>query len=163
MGSRRTGNVIPNFASSRTPMRVLTYVVLPLLLLAGFGLATPQQPRKNKASKTFIGEISDSPCGLKHTMFGGSAKQCTLKCVEMGAKFVLADASNNKVYQLHDQETPQKFAGERVRITGTYDPKTNTIYVASIERSVEAKACYRGQCWNGCEGKSKCNRDCRCN
>jgi hypothetical protein len=36
------------------------------------------------------------------------------------------------VYTLSDQRTPEKFAGQKVSVTGTLDPKTNTIAVESI-------------------------------
>ena len=42
-----------------------------------------------------------------------------------GAAFVLFDGTN--VYKLSDQKTPDKFAGQKVRVTGTVDAKTKTI------------------------------------
>jgi type 1 fimbria pilin len=53
-------------------------------------------------NRTFTGNISDSACGLHHTM-GSNAGNCTLMCVQMGSKFVLADQAHHKVYALSDQ------------------------------------------------------------
>ena len=105
-------------------MRKLIYLGLAAVLVAGLSFAAP------KGGKTFSGEISDSMCGSMHMMAGG-AKECTLKCVEGGSKFVLADTAHNKVYQLSDQEKPKEFAGQKVKVTGTL--KDDTITVSSIE------------------------------
>src|SRR6185437_2911038 len=80
------------------------------------------------AKKTFTGAISDSMCGASH-MMPGSAKDCTLKCVENGSKFVLVDPSG-KVYKFGDQPKPRAFAGQNVKVTGTLSG--NTITVSSI-------------------------------
>jgi hypothetical protein len=93
---------------------------------AGLAWATPRPSN----TQTFAGEISDSACGLHHTM-GGGAKQCTLMCVQMGSKFVLADEANHKVYALSDQAKAKPFAGEKVEVTGTL--KGSTIEVSSIK------------------------------
>ncbi len=108
-------------------MRKLSYLGLAIFLAAGLSFAAPKSPKQEKA---FTGEISDSMCGLKHMMEGG-AKACTLKCVEGGSKFVLADAAHNKVYQLSDQNKPKEFAGQKVKVTGTL--KGDVIQVSSIE------------------------------
>ena len=36
------------------------------------------------------------------------------------------------VYALSDQQTPEKFAGQKVKVVGTLDAKTRTIHVDSI-------------------------------
>jgi hypothetical protein len=103
--------------------------------------------------RTFVGKIGDSQCGLKHPMGMGSNKDCTLKCVRAGGKFILADQKNNVVYQLDDQKTPEKFAGQMVKVTGTLDEKTKTIKVKSIEPAGENPC-------NPCakkKGKNPCN------
>ncbi|MHB8539865.1 MAG: DUF5818 domain-containing protein [Candidatus Acidiferrales bacterium] len=92
-----------------------------IFMLAGLAMASPKQ-------QTFTGAISDSMCGASH-MLPGSAKNCTLKCVGDGSKFVLVDPKG-KVFQLSDQKTPRAFAGENVKVTGTLDG--DTIAVKSI-------------------------------
>jgi hypothetical protein len=51
----------------------------------------------------------------------------------MGGKFVLYDAATKATYMLDDQEKPKEFAGQKVKVTGTYDKATKTIHVESIE------------------------------
>ncbi len=111
-------------------MRKFIYLTVAFLLAASLSLAAPKQGKEGKGGKTFIGNVSDSMCGLKHMMPGGD-KECTLKCVEGGSKYVLADSANNKVYELSDQEKPKEFAGLKVKVTGTL--KGKTIEVTSIE------------------------------
>ncbi|MGH9728328.1 MAG: DUF5818 domain-containing protein [Candidatus Acidiferrales bacterium] len=102
-------------------MRKLGLLCSVLLMTAGLALASPKQ-------QTFTGAISDSMCGASH-MMEGSAKDCTLKCVKDGSKFVLVDSSG-KVFQLSDQKTPRAFAGANVKVTGTLNG--DTIEVKSI-------------------------------
>jgi uncharacterized protein DUF5818 len=111
-------------------MRKIAYLGLSVLLTAGLAFAGARSGKGGPQKKTFTGEISDKMCGLKH-MMAGSAKECTLKCVDSGSKFVLADTANNKVYDLSDQTKPKEFAGQKVKVTGTL--KGDTIEVVSIE------------------------------
>jgi hypothetical protein len=89
-----------------------------LLIFAGLAISAPKQ-------QTFTGAISDSMCGAQH-MMEGSAKDCTLKCVEGGSKFILVD-SKGKIYQLSDQTKPRAFAGANVKVTGTLNGDTITV------------------------------------
>lgn len=107
-------------------MRKLTWLGFAFLVMAGLGFASP----KAAGPKTFIGDISDSMCGLKHMMPGGD-KACTEECVKGGAKYVLADQAHKKVYQLSDQGKAKDFAGAKVKVTGTV--KGDTIEVSSID------------------------------
>ena len=62
---------------------------------------------------------------------GPTDAECTLACVDAhGAAYVLVDGKTT--FKLSDQRTPQKFAGQRVRVVGTLDEKTNRIDVVSI-------------------------------
>ena len=107
-------------------MRKAFYLGLALFLTAGMAVASPKAGVKGK---TFTGNISDKMSGAKH-MAGESPRECTLKCVEMGSTFVLVDPQG-KVYDLSDQDKPRKFAGEKVKVTGTLEG--DTIEVTSIE------------------------------
>jgi hypothetical protein len=100
------------------------------MLVASAALAQ-QKPKK----QTIVGYIGDSQCGLKHPMEMGDDKTCTLKCIESGGQFILADRDNGIVYKLDKagQQKARQFAGQKVRITGTINAKTKTIKVASIE------------------------------
>ncbi len=96
---------------------------------------------RSPKTRTFTGEVMDSQCaamgthdpaGYKMTNTN-SPKDCTLACVKMGGKFVLYDAAKKATYQLDDQEKPKDFAGQKVKVTGTYDKATKTIHVEKIE------------------------------
>lgn len=109
--------------------RNLSVSVFPAAIFAAVLLLAPAPAHSAPARRTFTGNISDSACGLHHTM-GGGAKQCTLECINMGAKFVLADDAHHKVYGLSDQAKAKPFAGQDVKVTGTLDH--DTIQVATI-------------------------------
>jgi len=109
-----------------------------LLLGAGLTLAKDQ---------TFTGEIYDSQCAKNgsHAMMlakeGMAGKEndpmartmCTKNCVKMGGKYVLFDAAKKTTYELDDQQKPVDFAGQKVKVKGTFDKATKTIHVTSIE------------------------------
>jgi hypothetical protein len=103
------------------------------LFVASLALAAPK-------AKTFTGEIMDNMCAAAGShkgmedMFhiGDDPKKCTLKCVAKGGKFVLYDAGRKTIYQLDDQNKPKEFAGRKVKITGSYNSKTETIHVERI-------------------------------
>ena len=92
-----------------------------LLLAAGITIASPKGE-----GKSFVGNISDSMCGLKHMMPGGD-KACTVECVKNGSKYVLADPASGKVYELSDQTKPAEFAGQKVEVTGVLKGKVITV------------------------------------
>lgn len=97
--------------------------------------------------KTYRGEISDSQCALnvhsltkshqemyksKSGAAGQTPASCSLYCIErLGGSFVLA--SKTHVYHLDNQVLPRNFVGEKVKIQGILDPKTDTIHVVNIE------------------------------
>lgn len=102
------------------------------LLLMGAGFASAKD-------STFTGEIMDNQCakvGSHETMMKKHAikteKECTNGCVKMGGKYVLFDANTKRIYQLDDQAKPVQFAGEKVKVTGTYDKATKSIHVTDI-------------------------------
>lgn len=62
---------------------------------------------------------------------GPTDAECTIACVAAhGATYVLYDGKN--IYTLSDQQTPEKFAGRKVRVVGTLDAGARTIQVDSI-------------------------------
>ena len=87
-----------------------------------------------QSTQTFTGIITDSECSTgNHSQMrmGSNDAECTRACVSAhGASFVLY--TGKEVYALTDQQTPDKFAGQKVRVTGTLDGKTKTIRVESI-------------------------------
>lgn len=111
--------------------------------LCGLALAIPMA--RSAGDKSFEGEIADSQCALGvHSVHqshqemiamgkaGKTSADCTRFCVkERGGRFVLQ--TKHEVYRLDDQELPEKYAGMKVRVTGTLDPKTNSIQVHAID------------------------------
>jgi hypothetical protein len=100
-------------------------------LLAAAALSAPQ------AKQTFTGTITDDMCakaGHASMRMGPTDAECTLACVDIhGATYVLSDGKN--VYALSDQRTPEKFAGQKVRVVGTLNATTKTIQVDSMSAS----------------------------
>jgi hypothetical protein len=82
-----------------------------------------------------VGFIGDSQCGLEHPMNMGNAKECTLKCVDGGGHFILADRAKKVVYILDKdaQAKAREFAGQKVKVTGHVNAKEKTIHVTKIE------------------------------
>jgi hypothetical protein len=93
----------------------------------------------------FTGVIADSQCAmnvhslsqshkemLKSKEAGTTDADCVWYCISQhGGRFVLQN--KNKIYKLDKQDLGRKYAGSKVRVAGTLDPKTNTIHVTSIE------------------------------
>ncbi|MDQ6707841.1 MAG: DUF5818 domain-containing protein [Acidobacteriota bacterium] len=81
---------------------------------------------------SYTGVITDQMCGADHKAMGGTSDaKCARDCVkDMGSKYVLANG--DKVYVLSDQKSPDKYAGQKVKIEGTLDEKTKTLTVKSI-------------------------------
>ena len=92
----------------------------------------------------FVGEISDSQCAMnihslsrshremieKRTM-GTDAPSCARACIRRGGEWVLR--AGNDVYRLKNQAGIEIYAGEKVRVNGFLDPKTNGIDNTHIE------------------------------
>lgn len=101
-------------------------VVLSLFLAAALSAAQDKQ--------TFTGIITDEMCPLgthSHMRMGPTDAECTKACVvSHDSKYVLFDGKS--AYVLSDQKTPEQYAAQKVRVTGTLDAKTKTIRVESI-------------------------------
>ena len=86
------------------------------------------------AQQSFTGVITDDMCaerGHQHMRMGANDAECTKACVAAhGAEYVLLDGKT--VYRLSDQQRPEAFAAQRVRVVGTVDAKTRLITVQSI-------------------------------
>jgi len=83
-------------------------------------------------NRQFTGTITDSMCAQadhSRMRMGSTDAECTIACISAhGALYVLYDGKD--VYMLSDQQTPEKFAGKKVTVTGTLD--AGTIKVDSI-------------------------------
>jgi len=97
-------------------------------LLALTGLSAAQSPQ------TFTGVVTDDMCAMggHATMrMGPTDAECVKACIAShGASYVLLDGKD--IYTLSDQQTPAKFAAQKVTVVGTLDAKTKTIKVQSI-------------------------------
>jgi len=104
----------------------MKHLILSLLAVAALSAAQGKQ--------TFTGTITDNMCakaGHAQMRMGPTDADCTIACVRAhDAKYVLYDGKD--VYTLSDQQTPEKFAAQKVRVIGTLDAKTKTIQVDSI-------------------------------
>jgi hypothetical protein len=68
-------------------------------------------------TNTFVGIISDSSCGARHTMMDKSAEECARTCQRAGAKYVLV--AGEKVYGLRGRTNDVAYlAGQKAKITG---------------------------------------------
>lgn len=84
------------------------------------------------ASETHVGVVTDTMCGANHAPMKISPdSKCVLECVKHGSKYALLEGT--KVYTLSDQETPAKFAGQKVKVTGQLYEKTGILKVETIE------------------------------
>jgi hypothetical protein len=113
-----------------------------VLLLSGLAIFP-------KADRIFPGEIMDSLCaevGSHSTITKEikASRDCTISCVQAGAKYVLYNEHWRAAFRLDNQQTPRAFAGEKVMVIGTYDRVTNTIHVRDIQpmyaNTVETRA-----------------------
>ena len=104
----------------------MKFLLLSLLTVAALSAAPGQ--------RIFTGTITDSMCATgdhSRMRMGSTDGECTVACVEAhGAAYVLYDGKES--YTLSDQQTPEKFAGKKVTVTGTLNAQTKTIQVDSI-------------------------------
>ena len=102
--------------------------------LVTLGLIAVALLSAQSGKQTFTGVITDSMCptGNHSSMrMGPTDAECTIACImEHGALYVLYDGKD--VYTLSDQQTPEKFAAQKVTVRGTLDARTKTIQVDSI-------------------------------
>lgn len=89
--------------------------------------------------QTFTGIVTDSECDEAFhgaMRMGDTDAECARACVDAhGARFVLrvGSADPKVTYDLTDQKTPAKFAGQKVVVTGTLDAAKKMITVESVE------------------------------
>ena len=87
-----------------------------------------------QGKQTFTGVITDEMCPLgthSHMKMGPTDAECAKACATShDAKYMLFDGKS--AYFLSDQKIPEKFAAQKVKVTGSLDAKTMTIHVESI-------------------------------
>jgi hypothetical protein len=118
-----------------------------LLVCAAAGILafTTHAYGQTKNSRVFHGEISDSQCALnvhsltrshlemlKSKSMGGTAGTCSTYCIEhLGGEPVLA--AGKDVFRLDSHDLVHGFEGQRVKIMGILDAKTNHIHVLKVD------------------------------
>lgn len=124
-------------------MRKKAAAIFCTAILTGMGTYAPQG--RGADEKKFRGEIADSQCALNVHSLSQSHKEmiamkpeiktdaeCARFCVkERGGRFMLQ--TKDKVYKLDAQNLAEEWAGQKVKVVGTLDPKTNIITVEKIE------------------------------
>ncbi|HUJ93462.1 MAG TPA: hypothetical protein VLW46_00705 [Candidatus Bathyarchaeia archaeon] len=124
-------------------MRKIKSFVVGVAILSGLMLLSPSI--RGEGEKTYIGEIADSQCALNvHSLdrshktmikMGNAGKtpaDCARYCVsQRGGKFVLQTKTD--VYKIDNQAVAEKSAGQKVKVTGILETKTNTIFLRTIE------------------------------
>lgn len=110
--------------------------VLSIAMLAFLGVSSYAAPK----ARTFRGEIMDSACAAMGSHDAGykmththTPKDCTLACVKAGSTFVLYNPATKTTYKLDNQQKPRIYAGQNVKVIGTYAPGSRTIHVERIE------------------------------
>jgi hypothetical protein len=92
------------------------------------------EARPALCEKAFTGFITDSMCKLDHRHINmGADPDCVRACVKSSKEYKYALHDGNRMYILSDQQTPEKFAAQKVKVTGTLYPKTGIIKVDKIE------------------------------
>lgn len=85
-------------------------------------------------SKAYIGIVGDSMCRIDHKSMGATdQRKCVLDCVGDGKTYKFALVVGNDAYLLSDQQTPARFAGQKVKVTGVLYAKTKILKVERIE------------------------------
>jgi hypothetical protein len=107
--------------------------VIALVLLAAATVVAAGAPAQ---SKTYVGVVSESMCGINHTSMGISPDpKCIVECVKhgQGVRYILVEEKTHAMYTLSDQQTPEQFAARRVRVRGVLYQKTKILKVEQIE------------------------------
>jgi hypothetical protein len=81
------------------------------------------------ADGTWTGYISDSKCKTAGAHDG--ARDCTIKCVKEGAKYVFVNDADKKVYAIDAQDKVADHAGHHVTVKGSVEG--DTLKLTSIE------------------------------
>ena len=111
------------------------FSTLALLFSLAFSVTAPAQKGSSNSTpkeKAWVGFISDSMCGPKHSMKNGSARECIQKCVKGGSQYVFVKGAH--VYDIANQDFGglEEHAGEKVRFTGTLSTDHKSITVTEI-------------------------------
>ena len=82
---------------------------------------------------SWTGYITDSKCGAKAAHEG--ARECTVKCVKAGSKYVFVNDGDKKVYAIDDQDKVAEHAGHHVTVKGSV--QGDTLKLTDIEMAAK--------------------------
>jgi hypothetical protein len=126
----------------------IRFVRLSLFLSTGLVALQLSAGQLNQSGRqVFTGEVTDTFCAKnksheemmnENKTMGRDKQTCAQKCAQIGAKYVLLDASKGTVYQLDDQAKAAAFAGQEVRVVGTVE--NNLLKIASIDAGSSVQA-----------------------
>jgi len=87
-------------------------------------LTSPPAPEVAPSGGLYEGVVTDSRCGARHLKNSHlSPAECARLCVRQGASYILVDG--NRRYKLvGGEEALDKFAGQRIRVSGTRQGET---------------------------------------
>jgi hypothetical protein len=102
-----------------------------------------------QSQRVFRGEVSDSQCALnvhsltrshqemlKSKSMGGTSNTCTVYCIEhLGGYLVLS--AGKDAFRLDRADLVHGFEGQKVKVTGVLDTKSNQLHVQKIELDTE--------------------------
>ena len=82
------------------------------------------------AEKTWTGSISSSMCNAAHNVMD---HDCIMNCIKAGAKYVFV--SEGQVYEIQNQDNSdlEKYAGQKVKLTGGVGSDGKSITVTKVE------------------------------
>ncbi len=102
-------------------------LIITVLLVSAWAYAQTRQG-------PFVGVVTCSMCGAKHTMGIKPDSKCVIDCIKSNpARYKYVLQVGPELYVLSDQQTPEKFAAQKARVTGTLHEKTKVIDVKKIE------------------------------
>ena len=96
-----------------------------MALLLGL-LALPLNAQMQKQQEPQMPQSSASQSAQHIQVFSG-------KIVRMKGEVVLKDTATHTTYKLDNEAQAKPYVGKNVKITGTFDPATKTIYASNIQ------------------------------
>jgi hypothetical protein len=97
-------------------------------------------PKQYDGPQTLTGEITDTLCAPykshAHMMeemksMGTDKVTCIQKCLQLGGKYALYDAGQQKAYRIENSDKVESFAGRKVRVSG--EVQNDKLKVVQIE------------------------------
>jgi len=86
-------------------------------------------------NKVVRGWLSDEGCARGRANSGvytGTNPDCAKRCVKEGKKIVLIVPDEKRILDIANQDAARENIGDEVQITGTIDPRTNSLHVDSL-------------------------------